>query len=29
VPPKNINFDFPMSAMVKKAYEQPSDEAFE
>lgn len=29
VPPKNINFDFPMSAMIKKAYGQPSDEAFE
>ncbi|MDF3839628.1 glutamate/aspartate ABC transporter substrate-binding protein [Cupriavidus basilensis] len=29
VPPKNINFEFPISAMVKKAYEQPNDEAFE
>ncbi|MGO4809053.1 glutamate/aspartate ABC transporter substrate-binding protein [Cupriavidus sp. 2MCAB6] len=29
VPPKNINFEFPMSAEVRKAYEQPGDEAFE
>jgi glutamate/aspartate transport system substrate-binding protein len=29
IPPKNISFDFPMSAAVKKAYEQPNDEAFE
>lgn len=29
VPPKNINFEFPMSAAVKKAYDQPNDEAFE
>ena len=29
VPPKNISFDFPMSGAVKKAYEQPNDEAFE
>ena len=29
VPPKNINFEFPMSAEVRKAYEQPGDDAFE
>ncbi|GAB7549132.1 glutamate/aspartate ABC transporter substrate-binding protein [Cupriavidus sp. 8B] len=29
IPPKNVSFDFPMSAAVKRAYEQPNDEAFE
>ncbi|MGT2493497.1 hypothetical protein ACU4GD_30965 [Cupriavidus basilensis] len=29
IPPKNINFEFPMSAEVRKAYEQPGDDAFE
>ncbi|QYY32009.1 glutamate/aspartate ABC transporter substrate-binding protein [Cupriavidus pinatubonensis] len=29
VPPKNINFEFPMSEPVKKAYANPNDEAFE
>ncbi|WP_420996904.1 transporter substrate-binding domain-containing protein [Cupriavidus sp. 30B13] len=29
IPPKNVSFEFPMSAAVKKAYAQPSDEAFE
>lgn len=29
IPPKNVSFEFPMSAAVREAYEQPSDEAFE
>jgi glutamate/aspartate transport system substrate-binding protein len=29
VPPKNINFEFPMSTKVRQAYAQPGDEAFE
>ncbi|MGN5478774.1 glutamate/aspartate ABC transporter substrate-binding protein [Cupriavidus basilensis] len=29
VPPKDINFEFPMSESVKKAYANPNDEAFE
>ncbi|VXB58266.1 glutamate and aspartate transporter subunit; periplasmic-binding component of ABC superfamily [Burkholderia sp. 8Y] len=29
VPPKNINFDFPMSEQVQKLYAAPNDKAFE
>lgn len=29
VPPKGINFEFPMSDMVRKAYANPNDQAFE
>jgi ABC-type amino acid transport substrate-binding protein len=29
VPPKNINFDFPMSETMQKLYAQPNDKAFE
>jgi glutamate/aspartate transport system substrate-binding protein len=29
VPPKNINFDFPMSDTVKKLYADPNDKALE
>jgi glutamate/aspartate transport system substrate-binding protein len=29
VPPKNINFEFPMSDTVKKLYADPNDKAFE
>lgn len=29
VPPKNINFDFPMSDTMKKLYAEPNDKAFE
>ncbi|AET88279.1 glutamate/aspartate ABC transporter substrate-binding protein [Burkholderia sp. SFA1] len=29
VPPKNINFDFPMSETMQKLYAEPNDKAFE
>jgi glutamate/aspartate transport system substrate-binding protein len=29
VPPKNINFDFPMSEQMQKLYAEPNDKAFE
>ena len=29
VPPKNINFDFPMSDALQKLYANPNDIAFE
>lgn len=29
VPPKNINFEFPMSGTMQKLYEEPNDKAFE
>lgn len=29
VPPKNLSFDLPQNEQIKKAYAQPSDEAFE